>query len=438
MDTMYENLYYQSADNPQWDFNWLAFPNIPDVELVPRFKEAEQAVALVPHPTSWWRQKRGDIEKYTTNVCEYLSFSLLSGGLWDGLVVMGYDRDHYFYQNLWFNVLNQGYRMTPVAELDGGYGENNKFPYGTMRVYFHVGRRVTMERIAAAVSSGRTFVTSGPIVLTDVDGKYQVGDVITADGEAHVLNINAYASGESDDYLSYIIVFRNGRVHKLWDVREEKTRHLIRQLDLREEDRAWYAVKVYGRDAWSNPGFLDVMAVCEQIHSGTFAGRVEKENSICITSPFYFRPQGAGDPPVLRSTVDLRLVDPVTKQPVKNATIDVLVAGNTIDNLEIENGRRELTMPVNAMLRIDAPGYPTIRRGLYLDYLPHRRIVETLANGRWLEGNNRHANLQPGQVPWAAFRFEETKKVLSDVEWTIEMRPNERDGLWQEFDDLFE
>ncbi|RQW02237.1 hypothetical protein EH222_13940, partial [candidate division KSB1 bacterium] len=139
MDTMYENHYYQSERNEHWDFQRIGFPNIPDVYLVPRFKIADHAVACLPHPTSWWQQKRGEIEKYTTNVCAYLSYSLLAGGIWDGLVIMGYNADHYFYQNLWFHILNEGHRLTPLAELDGGYGENNKFPYGLYRVYYQVG-----------------------------------------------------------------------------------------------------------------------------------------------------------------------------------------------------------------------------------------------------------------------------------------------------------
>jgi hypothetical protein len=38
----------------------------------------------MPHPTSWWWQERGKIEKYTTNVAAYLSFGLLAGQIWEG------------------------------------------------------------------------------------------------------------------------------------------------------------------------------------------------------------------------------------------------------------------------------------------------------------------------------------------------------------------
>src|SRR6266542_2413462 len=118
MDTVYENNYFQSAHGTTWDFKTLNFPFIPDEEVVQRFKSADHSVAIMAHPTSWWLQKRGNGEKYVTNAAANLSFGLLSGKIWDGIVVMGYNHDHYFYQNLWFHVLNEGYRMPAISELD--------------------------------------------------------------------------------------------------------------------------------------------------------------------------------------------------------------------------------------------------------------------------------------------------------------------------------
>jgi hypothetical protein len=437
MDTVYENRYYQSPQGLTWMFTNLPFPNIPDVDIIPRFKQIDGAVALIPHPTSWWWQKRGEIEKYTTNVCEYLSFSLLAGSIWDGLVVMGYDHDHYFYQNLWFHVLNQGYRMTPVAELDGGYGKNNKFPYGSMRVYYQVGKEMTMEHIVDAFKRGRTFVTSGPIVFADVDNEYQIGDSVPADDTNHSLNIEAYASGDANDYLSYILVFRNGEIYKLWDLRPQRIRAWSKKLQIKESERSWYVIKAYGKNAWTNTKNLDVMAVCSQIQAGTFQGETGKENAICITSPFYFRPAGIDDPQPLRSRINLTLIHPETKKLVKKARIDIMLQGEKINEIETADGRASFAMPVNAILSISCEDLPTIRRGLYMDYRPHQELIETFANGQWLEQNNWKKNLSPGQVPWEAFRFERTREVLSNVDWTIEIKPNERDNLWQDFENLF-
>jgi len=437
MDTAYENQYYQVEINPTWDFSRLKFPNIPDVEIVSRFKKAEPALACIPHPTSWWWQERGGTVKYVTNVCAYLPFGLLSGGIWDGMAVMGYDSDHYFYQNLWFHVLNEGYQMPAVAELDGGYGEGNKFPYGSMRVYYQVVDRMSPENVAAALKRGRTFVTSGPVIFTNIDGFLQLGDSIRAGGSGHTLHIDAYASGERNDYLSYVVVFRNGKIHHLWDLRKQKTRHVQKSLEFSETEEAWYVVKAYGKKAWKNPANLDVMELCGRIEDGVSVVETGGAFDICITSPFYFFTKDPADPPCLQSDVHLTLLHPETQEKIGKACIKIMLEGEATDSLYTEYGQARFTMPIHAMLVISAEGFPTIRRGLYLDYPPHQKIIETLANGSWLEKHDWKAKLSPGQVPWEAFQFDETKETLRNVEWTIEMRPNERDESWEDFEKLF-
>lgn len=438
MDETYEQEYYQVARNPQWSFETLPFPSIPDAELVPRLKEAQGAVALVPHPTSWWWQERDGVEKYTTNVAGHLAFGLLSGGLWDGLVVMGYDRDHYFYQNLWFHILNEGFRLAPVAELDGGLEPGTQFYYGAMRTYVHVGPDLTMANVVGAVKTGRTFVTSGPIILASVDGRYRVGDVVPADGTARTLRIQAFASGDPEDHLTYLILFRNGRIHRLWDLRDEKPRKLEQELTLRETGRAWYVLKAYGRNSDRPPEALDVMAVCDRIAEGRPGPALPKESDVALTSPFYFRPGGVGEPTPVRSRVRLTTVDPETGARVGTGTVQVRLLGRVLGTHELSEGRAELTMPVNAILELDVPGYPRLHRSLYVDYTPYRDLLERLAAGRWLDGYGGRDGLQPGQVPWEAFHLDEARKVLSEVDWTIALRANERDPLWARFEGLFD
>src|SRR5512134_2469603 len=87
MDVTYEDAYYQSSSGSGWTFDSLPFPAIPDLELVSRLRAAEDAVAVVPHPTSWWWQKRGESEKYVTNVAASLSAGLLAGDTWGATVV---------------------------------------------------------------------------------------------------------------------------------------------------------------------------------------------------------------------------------------------------------------------------------------------------------------------------------------------------------------
>ncbi len=122
-----------------------------------------------------------------------------------------------------------------------------------------------------ALREGRTFVTSGPIVLATIDGRHPVGSVLPSDGAPHTLRIEAYAPGDRDDALSYVLQFRNGRIHRLWDLRGRALRRFEEDVPLRESERAWYVVKAYGKEA-PDPAHLDVSEVCRRIAAGSFDG----------------------------------------------------------------------------------------------------------------------------------------------------------------------
>jgi hypothetical protein len=419
MDTTYENQYYQREQGTEWNFQQLPFPQIPDVEIVNRFKKSDGSLAIAAHPTSWWMQKRGDIEKYVTNVACNLSFGLLSGMIWDGVVAMGYDHDHYYYQNLWFNILNQGYRMPAFSELDGGLGKDDKFYYGSMRTYFHIDGVFSVDKIVAAAKKGNSFLTSGPIVLANIDKKYGIGDIIPVNSTKHILHINAHASGEANDYLSYVVVFRNGKIFKIWDVRKEKNRKFSDSVTIAEKEKSWYIVKVYGRRAWKDPANIDVMAVCEKKR---MAEPVDGELDVAFTNPFYFRRSGDKDPGVLRSNVHL------TISPAEKGSIDILDGGKKIQTIKVSSGKANFVMPVNGLLKINIKGHPVIYRSLYLDYAPHRNLIEKLASGKWK--NDYDVIFNPGEVPWTAFNFDKTKSILSQVNWKIDLSENERDRLY--------
>lgn len=439
MDVTYENAYYQSPSGTGWTFDSLPFPAIPDLELVSRLRDAEDAVAVVPHPTSWWWQKRGESEKYVTNVPASLSAGLLAGETWGATVVMGYDRDQDFYQDLWFHLLDEGYRMAPVGELDGGYGPDGRFYYGSVRTYAKVGKEIDRSSLVRAVRSNHTFVTSGPIVLASLGGEYEPGDVVPADGRARELRVQAFASGHRRDRLTYVVLFRNGRIHRLWDLRGRSQRRFEGRIALREKADAWYVLKAYSGNATRTPEQLDVRANADRIAAGNLQSSLPDDGDVCLSSPLYFRRPGLpAEPSPLRSRVRLRLVDPQSSAPVKDATVRVQVRGRTVDTLSAPLGELAAEVPVGAVLVLEAPGRPVLRRTLYLDYPPLRDRVERLANGAWLEDFGGRARLRPGQVPWRAFGFAETKALLADVDWTVPWQANERDPLWARLEAAFE
>jgi hypothetical protein len=433
MDTVYENNYFQSAQGTTWDFKQLTFPFVPDANVVQHYKTADHAVAITAHPTSWWWQKRGDVTKYVTNVAANLSFGLLSGKIWDAIVVMGYNHDHYFYQNLWFHILNEGYRMPALSELDGGFERDDNKYYGSMRTYYKIDGKFSIDKLTDAVRKGKTFVTSGPVIFTDVDNKYSIGDIIRTNGTKHDLHIKAYAAGDEDDYLSYVIVYRNGEIFKVWNIRDKKSRTFEQTLSINEKAKAWYIVKVYGKNAPKNPEYLDVMKVGDK---KLFPDASTVQHDVAITSPFYFWADEVNDPRPLISNVNLTAIPSQNKDALKDVMVDISVNGKKINTIHLKDGKGSFSMPVNGLLKISAEGYLPVYRTLYLDYPPQQALIEELATGNWLKKYDS-TKFNPGEVPWEAFHFEKTKQILSNVDWKIEISPNERDGLWEKFDDLF-
>jgi hypothetical protein len=139
----------------------------------------------------------------------------------------------------------------------------------------------------------------------------------------------------------------------------------------------------------------------------------------------------------LQSNVELTVAS--SNKNVKDVAIELLQDGRSIKKINLKNGHGKFTMPVNAILKISAAGHPVVYRGLYLDYPPHRQLIEELASGRWK--NNYESStrkFKPGEVPWEAFNYEKTKRILSDVKWTIELVPGPRDGFRKEFESVFQ
>jgi hypothetical protein len=438
MDWEYENEYFQNKNTNEWSFKSNPFCRIPDVHFVPEFKKLfPNAAAIIPHPTSWWMADAKNNDKFTSNIASYLAFDLITGNkAWDGFAVMGYNNDHYFYQNTWFNILNRGYKMPAIAELDGGFEEHGAFYYGSMRTYFKINEKFTLDKVVNSLKKGHTLATSGPIIIANIDDKYQIGDTIKACNINRNLNIKAYSRPEKDEYLSYLLIFRNGEIYKLWDLRDEQPREFKTSLDIQENDDAWFCIKAYGKNAWKNPENLDVMKFCklrEHKEESDYSG---KKHDVCITSAFYFRKDlKQQEPKPLISHINLTLIDPKTGNKIKKASIEINHKGVAIKNINITDGAIEFDMPSNAILKIKTEHNSIIRRSLFYDYKPHEKIIENLIDGSWLKKHNLK-HFSPGEIPFDVFAFEKTKDVLTNVNWIIKIEKNERDNHWEKIDNF--
>lgn len=380
-----------------------------------RYRKEGGALAAA-HPTSWWLAAPG-AEQIITNITTETPFALLSGEGPDALAVMGYDPEQPFYQNLWFNILNQGYLLPAMGETDG-----------CLQGAHHIGQIVTYTRLdpqtpyspramADAIKAGRSLMTSGPFIRFELDGgTHHMGDKVRMDGQPHTLNIEVWSASDPDECLSWVVVYRNGEVFHTRDLRASPVRHLAFDLPVQENDTlAWYVVKAYGKEGPQDPAWVDVfkyVALCEKEPHDEY----RQLKQVAFTNPIWFLPPGWQPPAAVTCQLNLLVTDE-HQQPLSGSLVRVLDGEKTILSVSTDTtGRVEGTIPPTSEIYISAPGRPSIRRSIFLDYRPVNACMEWCLNGKFRKAM---PHLQAGQVPWPAFRFHDLKKALSTINWTI-------------------
>ena len=381
-----------------------------------RYRDQGAACAAA-HPTSWWVTDP-QATLVATNISVELPFAVLAGGLIDAMVVMGYDADHIFYQNTWFGLLNEGYALPAVAETDGA-----------MKGHHHIGQLLgyvptpdgtySQAGIIDGVRRGRCVMSAGPFVLlTADDGAVQTGDHRPADGRRHTLRIEAWANPRPDEFLSVIVVYRNGKVFRTIDLARQRPRHYQTTVEVADDERAWYVVKVYGSTRPARDLFLDVFAYCELCERETHTEYITDIREVAITNPIFFDPPGWRPPAPVVCDATIRVVR--GPRPVPAARVRVLNYDQPLAQLTADaDGVVRTTMPPTAEIEVSADGSPTVRKSIFLDYDPVNDLMVECYSGRW------RAELpcppRPGQMPWRFFRLRELRAALQHVDWTVNL-----------------
>lgn len=106
----------------------------------------------------------------------------------------------------YYALLNSGYRMRPTAGTASGV---HPVPLGFGRVYARVDGAFTYERWMQALNAGRSFVTTGPMLLVEFNGR-DAGSTISSTDVATACSITGVA--ESAVPLDRVEVIVNGVV----------------------------------------------------------------------------------------------------------------------------------------------------------------------------------------------------------------------------------
>ncbi|MGH2525195.1 MAG: CehA/McbA family metallohydrolase, partial [Actinomycetota bacterium] len=163
----------------------------------------------------------------------------------------------------YYSYLNAGYRLPLVGGTDK---MSSDVPVGLYRTYAKVGDEgFSHEAWCGAVRAGRTFLSAGPMLHLEVDGR-EPGDAIRIPGGG-MASVSAVA--ESVFPMGSLEIIVNGEVVASADT-ESNDRRMELRADVRVDEDSWIAARCGGagyfdgpvhRDPWSRPIFAHTSPV---------------------------------------------------------------------------------------------------------------------------------------------------------------------------------
>lgn len=162
----------------------------------------------------------------------------LPGGLLDFIEVLQFNRGSY---DVWYTVLNTGFRMIPIAGSD--YPCGAILP-GRERFYTRVEGRLTYESWLEGIRRGRTFVTNGPVLTFGAAGKEMGGEVVLKGPGPVEVKASVRFDPARDD-VQKLEVIRNGQVVKSFE-REGNASEILCRLVVETPEACWLAVRASG------------------------------------------------------------------------------------------------------------------------------------------------------------------------------------------------
>jgi hypothetical protein len=347
------------------------------------------ALGFWAHPTSWWRGDRG---QFITNIASEMPAHAIAEGSVDGMVIMGYHPHRPQYQALWFELLDRGYRVPAVAEMDCGLSDPNAWAKeSALLTYAEAGAGpLTLRRLVDAFRCGRMFVSSGPLLTLSVDG-HAMGDVApTSRDQTHRVAIDARPAPGQDVLGRVELLGRGGRV--LWR---------------RDEWRG-------GRVELSMPGLAERGYLVARAFGPESTGAKWREvRRTAVSNPVYLHPRGESfnQPATTRVHVMIRPDSPFAGGEVRFESID----GTLLGSATPARGSLKETLPASGRVTLVSTDGRSHTHYLVNANPALQAAQRYLYRGRFLLD---FPNLQPGEVPPEAWRIDRFADAMRELRLT--------------------
>ena len=259
---------------------------------------------------------------------------------------------------LWAFLLRRGLRLPALGFSDDCYDRKGEAPGGTRTFVRIDGGERTFPAIAAAIRAGRTFATTGPLVLFTVDGS-PPGTVFPAGATAREVRIRAWNAADHLDprrpaLLTRAVVLRDGEPWK--ELPAPPGAHAAEwELEIVEPSAACYAVRIDG----------------------------SSREQVAVTGPVYFDGPGRPLPSPKVARVHGRVTGPAGEPLDGRAEAVEWGKGflRKVAEAEVRGGEYRIDCPADCRIRITSPGHGEALKSIFLDADPSTGVSSGLSGG---------------------------------------------------------
>jgi hypothetical protein len=352
---------------------------------------AQDGAVFYTHPARWWTGPWGGEGGYpkqdkmrVSNMAVELPLDVLAGPTFDGLdIITGggeFAANEKSFQ-LWSLLLNHGYRLAATGSSDACFDRPGDAQPGAARLYTFIEGGFTVAAAARAAAQGRTFVTTGPLLVVSVD-RQPPGTSFPADGRPHELRIEAWASGAVTGGLAKVEILRNGQ---LFHQQALDSRPIVFQTNqpIAESGTSWYCVRLLGAN---------------------------QQRQRAISGAFFFDEKPWHPPEPIKAKIRVRVME-ASSGRMLDATVTEVNHLGTEPQLgathRLPEGSGVLTIPATTRLRATAAGFePVILSPLF----DNPALVQTVTR---LEDKDL--------LDWRT--FERVQSLLEDLTLTFTLTP---------------
>ena len=348
-------------------------------------------IVTYTHPHRWWWGEWGgkgnypfEKKKRVSNMAQELPFDTVVGPTYDAIDILMKPQEREVHRRaveLWFLLLNRGYRMAATASSDTTFDNPGGGVPGKVRVYTRIVGSLDLKSVARAIKAGKNFVTSGPLLLFEI-GSHQLGDVVPLKGEVKLkARLRAWPSGDLGERLTKVELIRNGEVVRTWDPKEN-AEPFDAAWTVAENGTAWYIARCYGSTA----------------------------DQVAMTNPIYFEGRDYRRPEPARAHVTGTVRDSSTGRPLDGIVEVIEMNGrNPVPKAKVSfrSGRFEVTVPGTARLRVNTSSHVGEMKSVFMD---SPQLLETMLN------------MTPdGISDWST--YEKLQELLDDVRLQYYLKP---------------